>query len=122
MDLNFSVGGWADVAVNYILDHFTPALDMIAAAIGFVTDGIRMLSSPFRPLRGGCYPQLAGAVASAGNLRFRASGARPHHPHGSVERRDGKLSLVLASTVIAVVIGIQLSIAMAREVTLLPQS
>lgn len=41
MDLNFSVGGWADVAVNYILDHFTPALDMIAAAIGFVTDGIQ---------------------------------------------------------------------------------
>ena len=41
MDLNFSVGEWADVVVNYILDHFTPALDMIAATIGFVTDSIQ---------------------------------------------------------------------------------
>jgi len=47
MDLNFSVGGWADVVVNYILEHFTPALDMIAAAIGFVTV-FKTLFSQFR--------------------------------------------------------------------------
>ncbi len=52
MDLNFSVGGWADVVVNYILDHFTPALDMIAAAIGFVTDGIQNALLAVPPLGG----------------------------------------------------------------------
>ena len=53
MDLNFSVGHGADVVVNYILDNFTPALDVIAAAIGFVSDGIQgmLVSIPPKALR-----------------------------------------------------------------------
>ena len=52
MDLNFSVGHGADVVVNYILDNFTPALDVIAAAIGFVSDGIQGMLVSIPPMAG----------------------------------------------------------------------
>src|SRR3546814_14943350 len=41
--MNFDIGDGIDAAVNYILDHFSPALDFIAAAIGLVTDSIQDL-------------------------------------------------------------------------------
>jgi glycine betaine/proline transport system permease protein len=38
--MNFEIGDGVDTAVNYILDNYSPALDVIASTIGFVTDGI----------------------------------------------------------------------------------
>ncbi|MHC5232297.1 ABC transporter permease [Brucella sp. LJL56] len=118
MDLNFSVGGWADVVVNYILDHFTPALDMIAAAIGFVTDGIQNALLVVPPIGGVAILTLLALWRVGWKFAIFAALALGLIIHmelwtGTME----SLSLVLASTVIAVVIGIPLGIAMARNDT-----
>ncbi|MEK1945146.1 MAG: proline/glycine betaine ABC transporter permease, partial [Ensifer adhaerens] len=39
--MSFDIGDGIDSAVNYILDNFSPALDFIAASIGFVTNGLQ---------------------------------------------------------------------------------
>ncbi len=118
MDLNFSVGGWADVVVNYILDHFTPALDMIAAAIGFVTDGIQNALLAVPPIGGVAILTLLALWRVGWKFAIFTALALGLIIHmelwtGTME----SLSLVLASTVIAVVIGIPLGIAMARSDT-----
>ncbi|ERM03279.1 Prion protein [Brucella intermedia 229E] len=122
MDLNFSVGEWADVVVNYILDHFTPALDMIAATIGFVTDSIQNALLAVPPVGGGVAVLALLSLWRVGGWKFAiftalALGGLIIHMDlwtGTME----SLSLVLASTVIAVVIGIPLGIAMARSDTI----
>ncbi len=49
--MTFDIGDGVDSAVNYILDHFAPFLDLIAAAIGTVTDSIQsVLTSTPMPL------------------------------------------------------------------------
>ncbi len=119
MDMNFSIGKGADYVVNYILDHFTPALDMIAAIIGFVTNGIQsgLLA----------VPAIAGIIIFTLLSLWRVGWkfaiftalalALVNHMglwSGTME----SLSLVLAATIIAIVIGIPLGIAMARSETL----
>lgn len=116
MELNFSIGEWADVVVNYILDHFTPALDMIAAAIGFVTDSIQNALLAIPPFAGiGILALLAlwrvGWKFAIFTLLSLALIIHMELWSGTME----SLSLVLASTVIAVVLGIPLGIAMARS-------
>ncbi len=116
MELNFSIGEWADVAVNYILDHFTPALDMIAATIGFVTDSIQNALLAIPPMAGiGILVLLSlwrvGWKFAIFTLLSLALIIHMELWSGTME----SLSLVLASTVIAVVIGIPLGIAMARS-------
>lgn len=118
MDLNFSVGGWADVVVNYILDHFTPALDMIAATIGFVTDSIQNALLAVPPSGGVAVLTLLSLWRVGWKFAIFTALALGLIIHmdlwiGTME----SLSLVLASTVIAVVIGIPLGIAMARSDT-----
>src|SRR5690606_35031966 len=54
MKLDFSIGQGADIVVNYVLDNFTPALDAIAATIGFVANGVQDLLVAI--------PSLAGIV------------------------------------------------------------
>ncbi|HVK92411.1 MAG TPA: proline/glycine betaine ABC transporter permease, partial [Mycoplana sp.] len=46
--MTFDIGDGVDSAVNYILDNFSPLLDLIAAAIGTVTNGIQnvLLAAP----------------------------------------------------------------------------
>ena len=39
--MTFDIGDGVDSAVNYILDNFAPLLDLIAAAIGTVTNGLQ---------------------------------------------------------------------------------
>lgn len=116
MDLNFSVGGAADVVVNYILDHFTPALDIIAATIGFVTDGIQNALIAIPPVAGVAILTLlalwrVGWKFAIFTLLALALIIHMELWSGTME----SLSLVLASTVIAMVIGIPLGIAMARS-------
>ncbi len=116
MDMNFSIGKGADITVNYILDHFTPALDMIAAVIGFVTGGIQ----------GGllAIPAVVGiAILILLSLWrvgwkfaiFTALALALVHHMGLWSGTMESLSLVLAATIIAIVIGIPLGIAMARS-------
>jgi len=119
MDLNFSVGEWADVVVNYILDHFTPALDMIAATIGFVTDSIQNALLAVPPAGGVAVLALLSLWRVGWKFAIFTALALGLIIHmdlwtGTME----SLSLVLASTVIAVVIGIPLGIAMARSDTI----
>ncbi|EEQ93806.1 proline/glycine betaine ABC transporter permease [Brucella intermedia] len=119
MDLNFSVGEWADVVVNYILDHFTPALDMIAATIGFVTDSIQNALLAVPPVGGVAVLALLSLWRVGWKFAIFTALALGLIIHmdlwtGTME----SLSLVLASTVIAVVIGIPLGIAMARSDTI----
>lgn len=118
MDLNFSIGGWADTIVNYILDHFTPALDMIAATIGFVTDGIQNTLLAIPPYAGIAILALLALWRVGWKFAVFTVLALALIIHmglwsGTME----SLSLVLASTIIAVVIGIPLGIAMARNDT-----
>ena len=118
MDLNFSVGEWADVVVNYILDHFTPALDMIAATIGFVTDSIQNALLAVPPVGGVAVLALLSLWRVGWKFAIFTALALGLIIHmdlwtGTMET----LSLVLASTAIAVFIGIPLGIAMARSNT-----
>ncbi len=119
MDLNFSVGEWADVVVNYILDHFTPALDMIAATIGFVTDSIQNALLAVPPVGGVAVLALLSLWRVGWKFAIFTALALGLIIHmdlwtGTMET----LSLVLASTAIAVFIGIPLGIAMARSNTI----
>lgn len=118
MELNFNIGEWADVAVNYILDHFTPALDTIASIIGFLTDGIQDLLIAIPPLVGVAILTLLALWRVSWKFAIFTALALGLIIHmrlwnGTME----SLSLVLASTIVAVVIGIPLGIAMARNDT-----
>ncbi|MXP64157.1 proline/glycine betaine ABC transporter permease [Roseomonas sp. M0104] len=115
-DWNLGIGEGADAVVNFVLDHFTPALDAIAAGIGFVTDGIRAALTGV--------PMLA-AVAVIALLAlwrvgwkfavFAVAALLLIGGMGLWERMMETLSLVLAATAIAIVIGVPLGIAMARS-------
>ncbi|MFC0243943.1 ABC transporter permease [Falsochrobactrum ovis] len=116
MELNFNIGDWADVAVNYTLDHFTPALDTIAAIIGFLTDGIQNLLIAIPSFLGVAILTLLALWRVSWKFAIFTALALGLIIHmglwnGTME----SLSLVLASTIVAVVIGIPLGIAMARN-------
>lgn len=116
MDLNFSVGHGADVTVNYVLDHFTPALDAIAAAIGFVTGGIQGMLVGVPPAAGIAVLTVLSLWRVGWKFAVFALLALALVNHmglwlGTMET----LSLVLSATVIAVVVGIPAGIAMARS-------
>ncbi|MDN5925713.1 MAG: proline/glycine betaine ABC transporter permease [Hyphomicrobiales bacterium] len=116
MDLNFSVGHGADVTVNYILDNFTPTLDVIATTIGFVTGGIQGVLVGIPPLAGIAILTLlslwrVGWKFAVFALVSLALVNQMSLWEGTMET----LSLVLSATVIAVLIGIPAGIAMARS-------
>ena len=116
MDFNFSVGHGADVTVNYILDNFTPALDAIAAVIGFVTGGIQGLLVGIPPVAGIAILTILSLWRVGWKFAVFAllSLALVNHM-GLWEGTMETLSLVLSATIIAVVIGIPAGIAMARS-------
>lgn len=116
MDFSFSVGHGADVTVNYVLDNFTPALDTIATAIGFVTDSIQGTLTGIPPTAG----IAILTMLSLWRVGWKFAGftllalALIDHMglwQGTMET----LSLVLSATIIAMVFGIPAGIAMARS-------
>jgi len=116
MEFDFGIGDAADAIVNYILDSYSPALDAIADGIGLVTDNIEaaLLWIPA--------PALISLVVLAALWRvgiafalFPAVALGAISGMGLWKQTMETLSLVLAATLIALVIGIPLGIAMARK-------
>ncbi|WP_159992937.1 proline/glycine betaine ABC transporter permease [Roseomonas sp. 18066] len=115
-DLDLPIGEAADAAVNFILDHFTPALDGIAAAIALVTDGLR------DALVGLPAPVIIAAIALLALWRvgwkfsvFAVAALALIMGMNLWPRMMETLSLVLAATGFAMLVGIPLGIAMARS-------
>ncbi|OHV77014.1 proline/glycine betaine ABC transporter permease [Rhizobium sp. LCM 4573] len=113
--MNFDLGDGIDAAVNYILDNFAPVLDFIAAAIGLVTGGIQdaLLAIPM-PLGLAIFVALALWRVSVGFGVFTAASLWLVDHMQLWSPMMETLSLVIASTLIAMLIGLPLGIAMAR--------
>lgn len=115
-EFDLRIGEGADAAVNYVLDHFMPALDAIAAAIGFVTDGISAgLHLLPAPVAIALIALLALWRVGWKFALFAMAALLLISGMGLWDRMMETLSLVLAATVIAILVGIPLGIAMARN-------
>ncbi|MGH6860530.1 MAG: ABC transporter permease [Phyllobacterium sp.] len=116
MDFNLSIGDGADTAVNFILDHFTPALDMIALVIGLITSSMETTLLSVPPLAGiALLAALSLWRVSIGFAVFTALSLWLVGHMGLWESMMQTLALVVAATLVAILIGIPLGIAMARK-------
>jgi glycine betaine/proline transport system permease protein len=116
--MNFEIGDGVDAIVNYILDNFSPALDAIAAAIGFVTGGILdLLAALPMPLGIAIFVALSLWRVGFGFAVFTGISLWLVQHMGLWAATMETLSLVIASTLIAMIIGLPLGIAMARKDT-----
>ncbi|BCH23719.1 ABC transporter permease [Mesorhizobium sp. L-8-3] len=116
MDFDLSIGHGADIAVDYILDNYMPALDAIATAIGFVTGGIQNLLVSVPPVAGIAVLTLLALWRVGWKFAlFTLLSFWLIRHMGLWTATMETLSLVLAATAIAVVIGIPTGIAMARS-------
>lgn len=114
--MNFDIGDGVDTIVNYILDNFSPALEGIAAAIGFVTDGIQDTLTALPMLLGlAIFVVLSLWRVGAGFAIFTAVALWLVDTMGLWPAMMETLSLVIASTAIAMLIGLPLGIAMAAK-------
>ncbi|WP_296038726.1 proline/glycine betaine ABC transporter permease [uncultured Agrobacterium sp.] len=116
MTMNFDIGDGVDAVVNYILDNFSPLLDFVATLIGFVTSNIQdTLTAIPMPVGILIFVILSfwrvGAVF--GVLAGLALWLVDHM--GLWTAMMETLSLVIASTLMAMIIGLPLGIAMARK-------
>ncbi|WP_457580381.1 ABC transporter permease [Ensifer canadensis] len=114
--MSFDIGDGIDSAVNYILDNFSPALDFIATSIGLVTNGLQngLLSIPM-PVGISIFVLLALWRVSLGFAVFAGLSLSLVGQMGLWAAMMETLSLVIASTVIAMIIGLPLGVAMARR-------
>ena len=114
--MNFDIGDGIDTAVNYILDHFSPALDFIAAAIGLVTGAIQDVLVPLSMTIGlAIFVLLALWRVGVGFAIFTGISMWLVDAMGLWSAMMESLSLVIASTIVAIAIGLPLGIAMARR-------
>lgn len=114
--MNFDIGDGIDTAVNYILDHFSPALDFIAAAIGLVTGTIQDVLVPLPMTIGlAIFVLLALWRVGVGFAIFTGISMWLVDAMGLWSAMMESLSLVIASTIVAIAIGLPLGIAMARR-------
>jgi glycine betaine/proline transport system permease protein len=115
-DFNLGIGQGADAVVNYVLDHFMPLLDAISAVIGFVTGGIQgALTALPAPVAIALIALLALWRVGWKFAIFAVAALLLIGSMGLWDRTMETLSLVLAATVVAIVIGVPLGIAMARS-------
>lgn len=116
--MTFEIADVVDTAVNYILDNFSPALDMIAATIGFVTGGIlAALAAVPMPVGIAIFVVLSLWRVGFGFAVFTGLSLWLVQYMGLWPATMETLSLVIASTILAMVVGLPLGIAMARNVT-----
>lgn len=114
--MTFDIGDGVDSAVNYILDNFAPLLDLIAAAIGAVTNSMQgaLLATPM-PLGLAVFVLLSLWRVGFGFAVFTAVSLWLVDHMGLWSAMMETLSLVLASTLVAMLFGLPLGIAMARS-------
>ena len=114
--MTFDIGDGVDSAVNYILDNFAPLLDLIAAAIGAVANGIQsaLLATP-TSVGLAIFVLLSLWRVGFGFAAFTAVSLWLVDHMGLWSAMMETLSLVLASTLVAMLIGLPLGIAMARS-------
>jgi glycine betaine/proline transport system permease protein len=114
--MNFDIGDGIDTAVNYVLDNFSPALDLIASLIGFVTGTIQdVLTAIPMPVGVAIFVALSlwRVGLGFGVLTGIALWLVDHM--GLWGPMMETLALVIASTLMAILIGLPLGIAMARK-------
>ena len=114
--MNFDIGDGVDAVVNYVLDNFSPFLDFVATVIGFVTSSIQeTLTAIPMPVGILIFVILSfwrvGAAFSV--LAGLALWLVDHMALWTAMMET--LSLVIASTLMAIIIGLPLGIAMARK-------
>lgn len=116
--MNFDIGNGVDAAVNYVLDNFSPVLDSIAAVIGFVTGNIQnaLVAIPM-PVGIAIFVALSLWRVSFGFGVLTGAALWLVHQMGLWSAMMETLSLVIASTLMAILIGLPLGIAMARKDT-----
>ncbi|CAN7630631.1 ABC transporter permease [Neorhizobium sp. LjRoot104] len=114
--MNFDIGDGIDAAVNYVLDNFSPVLDFIAAMIGFVTDAIQSgLAALPMPLGIAIFIALSLWRVGIGFSVLTGLALWLVVHMGLWDAMMETLSLVIASTLIAILAGLPLGIAMARR-------
>ena len=114
--MNFDIGDGVDAVVNYVLDNFSPFLDFVATVIGFVTSTIQeTLTAIPMPVGILIFVILSFWRVSVafGVLAGLALWLVDHM--GLWTAMMETLSLVIASTLMAMIIGLPLGIAMARK-------
>ncbi|WP_416334203.1 ABC transporter permease [Agrobacterium cavarae] len=114
--MNFDIGDGVDAVVNYVLDNFSPFLDFVATVIGFVTSTIQeTLTAIPMPVGILIFVILSfwRVGAAFGVLAGLALWLVDHM--GLWTAMMETLSLVIASTLMAMIIGLPLGIAMARK-------
>lgn len=116
MEFDFSIGAGASAAVEYILDNFSPTLDAIAEGIGVFAESIEAALSSLPSWA------LIGIVALVALWRIGWTFAALCVASlllivgmGLWQETVETLSLVIAATAIAIVIGIPIGILMARS-------
>jgi len=114
--MNFDIGDGVDAVVNYVLDNFSPFLDFVATVIGFVTSTFQeTLTAIPMPVGILIFVILSfwRVGAAFGVLAGLALWLVDHM--GLWTAMMETLSLVIASTLMAMTIGLPLGIAMARK-------
>jgi glycine betaine/proline transport system permease protein len=115
-DMNFDIGDAIDTAVNYILDNFSPVLDLIAAVIGFVTDTTQQALTVIpMPLGIAIFVFLSLWRVGIGFGVLTGVALWLVNHMGLWSPMMETLSLVIASTLMAMIIGLPLGIAIARK-------
>ncbi len=114
--MNFDIGDGVDAVVNYVLDNFSPFLDFVATVIGFVTSSIQeTLTAIPMPVGILIFVILSfWRVGAAFSVLVGLALWLVDHM-GLWTAMMETLSLVIASTLMAMIIGLPLGIAMARK-------
>ncbi|MBO0142747.1 proline/glycine betaine ABC transporter permease [Agrobacterium sp. Ap1] len=116
--MNFDIGDGIDAAVNYVLDNFSPVLDFIASLIGFVTGNIQnaLVGIPL-PIGIAIFVLLSLWRVGLGFGILTGVALWLVNHMGLWSAMMETLSLVIASTLMAMLVGLPLGIAMARRDT-----
>ncbi len=114
--MNFDIGDGIDAAINYVLDNFSPVLDFIASMIGFVTGNIQnaLVGIPL-PVGIAIFVLLSLWRVGLGFGILTGVALWLVNHMGLWSAMMETLSLVIASTLMAMLIGLPLGIAMARR-------